>query len=112
MDIQFKTDRLAKTCNSRKACEKEWGERRAKILGRRLDDLRAAETLDDMRNMPGDCHEYKHRKDFLFTLDLDGPWRLYFRPCNEPLPLTNNGENLDWSRVTRVEIIEVKKAHE
>jgi proteic killer suppression protein len=112
MDIQFKTDRLDKVCNSRKAREKEWGERRAKILGRRLDDLHAAETLDDMRNMPGDCHVYKKRTDGTLTLDLDGGWRLFFKPFHRPLPVLSDGTSLDWTKVTAVEITDMRDPHD
>ena len=112
MDIQFKTGRLAKACNNRREREKEWGERRAKILGRRLDDLRATETLEDMRQMPGDCHVYKSRTDGTLTLDLDGGWRLFFKPCNEPLPLLADGKSLDWTKVTTIEITDVRDPHD
>ena len=112
MDVRFKSSKLAKLCNSQKERERAWGERRAKIVGRRLDDLRAAVTLDDMRHGPGDCHEYRHRQDYILTLDLDGGWRLFFRPSHEPLPLLPDGTSLDWTRVTEIEITDVRKAHE
>ena len=112
MDIQFKTGRLAKVCNNRRARVKEWGERRSKILGQRLDDLYAAVTLDDMRNMPGDCHEYKHTPDHAVTLNLDGGWRLFFRPCHEPVPLLADNASLDWTKVTTIEITSVRDPHD
>lgn len=112
MDIQFKTSRLEKACNSRKERVKEWGERRSKVLGRRLDDLRAAGTLDDMRQVPGDCHIYKHRSDGTLTLDLDGGWRLFFRPNHDPLPLLSDGESLDWTKVTSIVVTDVRDPHD
>lgn len=112
MDIEFRTGRLAKACNNRREREKEWGARRAAILGRRLDDLRAAETLDDMRYTPGDCHVYKHRTDGTLTLDLDGGWRLFFRPRQDPMPVLSDGRSLDWSKVTAIEITDVRDPHD
>lgn len=112
MDVRFKSSKLAKLCNSQKERERAWGERRAKIAGRRLDDLRAAGTLGDMRQVPGDCHEYKHRDDCVFTLDLDGAWRLFFRPSHDPLPLLPDCESVDWTKITEIEITDVRKAHE
>lgn len=112
MDVRFISEKLEKLCNSHKAREREWGERRAKILGRRLDDLRAAVTLEDMRNAPGYCEEYKHRKDHTFTLRLDGAWRLYFRPSQDPLPLLKDEKSVDWTQVTEIEITDVRKAHD
>ena len=112
MDLQFKTARLSKLCNERRRGAKKWGERRAKVLGGRLDDLRAAVTLDDLRFLPGDCHEYRHRKDHTLTLDLDGGWRLFFRPTQDPPPLLSDGESLDWTKVTEVVITDVRDPHE
>ena len=89
--------------------EKKFGRARAKILGRRLDDLRAAGSLEDMRYLPGDCHEYK--KSDKLTLDLDGGWRLFFRASQEPIPVLPDGASLDWSRVTEIEITDVKDPH-
>jgi len=111
MDVRFKTAKLAKLCNNRKERARKWGERRAKILGRRLDDLRAAVVLEDMRHTPGDCHEYKHRPDHTLTLDLDGGWRLFFRPSHETMPFLADGKSLDWAQVTEVEITDVKDPH-
>lgn len=112
MHIQFKTDKLAKQCNNHKERIKVWGERRSKVIGRRLDDLRAAVTLEDMRHAPGDCHEYRHRKDHTFTLDLDGGWRLFFKPLHDPMPLLADNESLDWNQVTSIVITEIIDPHE
>lgn len=112
MRIQFKTDKLAKQCNNQKERNKAWGERRSKLIGRRLDDLRAAVTLEDMRNVPGDCHEYRHRKDHTFSLDLDGGWRLFFKPLHDPMPILADQVSLDWSQVTVIVIMEITDPHE
>jgi proteic killer suppression protein len=104
MLIIFRTERLEKTCNAHAKAVREWGERRARVIGRRLDDLRAAATLADMRFLPGDCHEYKHRMDYTLTLDLDGGKRLFFRPANDPVATLADGVSLDWARVTAIEI--------
>jgi toxin HigB-1 len=111
MDIQFNTQKLAKACNTQRTREREWGERCAKILGQRLDDLRAAVTLDDMRGVPGGCEEYRHRKDHIFTMDLDGGRRLFFMPGNERLPLLPDGKSVDWTKVTAILITDVRDPH-
>jgi len=112
MLITFHTERLEKTCNAHAKAVREWGERRARVIGRRLDDLRAAATLADMRFLPGDCHEYKHRRDYTLTLDLDGGKRLFFRPANDPVPTLADGVSLDWAHVTGIEIIGVEDPHD
>ncbi len=112
MYIQFKTVKLAKRCNNKKERIKAWGERRSAIIGRRLDDLRAADTLEDIRRLPGDCHEYRHGKDVhVFTVDLDGGWRFFFKPINDPIPLLADGASVDWSQVTAIQITDIKDPH-
>ena len=112
MLIAFRTGKLEKACNLHAKAVKEWGGRRASIIRRRLDDLRAANTLDDMGRVPGDCHEYGHRKDYTLTLDLDGGKRLFFRPAHDPVPTLPDGVSLDWTSVTAVEITAVEDPHD
>lgn len=112
MNVTFKSSKLAKLCNNRREGNRHWGERRAKIVGRRLDDLRAAVTLEDLRNLPGDCHQYKQSKDYTLTLDLDGGWRLFFRPAHHPVPLLDDHSSLDWAKVTDIEITDVCDPHD
>ena len=57
MDIIFRTSKLEKEFNDRNLLQKRQGQIRAKLIHRRLDDLRAAEVLEYMRNIPGRCHE-------------------------------------------------------
>ena len=57
MDIVFENNKLQKECNDQRLLEKNHGKDRAKRIRRRLDDLRAADVLEDMRNLPGRCHE-------------------------------------------------------
>jgi proteic killer suppression protein len=59
MDIMFSDARLRKTCNQRTRAVRRLGPECATILMRRLDDLRAAEVLADVRNAPGRCHELR-----------------------------------------------------
>jgi plasmid maintenance system killer protein len=84
---------------------------RAKLIRRRLDDLRAAPSLEVMRNLPGRCHELKAEREGQLSIDLDGPYRLVFRPAQDPLPKKSDG-GLDWTKVTAVSIMEVTNTHE
>lgn len=74
---------------------------RAKLIRRRLDDLRAAPNLEVMRNLPGRCHELKADRQGQLSIDLDGPYRLIFRPAHDPAPRKADG-GLDWTKVTAV----------
>lgn len=111
MDIVFRNKKMEKECNDQKLLERKHGVDRAKRLRRRLDDLRAAEYLEDMRNLPGRCHELLYDRAGQLSLDLDHPYRLIFEPANEPIPFKADG-GIDWQKVTTVMIIGVEDTHE
>lgn len=111
MDIQFKTEKLAKECNTAKQLVRAHGDVRAKLIRRRLDALRAAVVLDDLRNTPGRLHELKGDRKGQFSFDLDGPYRLLFTPNHNPVPARPEG-GIDWTRITAVMILGVEDTHE
>ena len=76
----------------------------------RLDQLKAAGTLEVMRNLPGRCHELTGKLQGYLSVDLDGPYRLLFQPADDPVPKKNDG-SMDWSRITEVSICGVEDTH-
>jgi len=68
-------------------------------------------VLEDVRNTPGRCHELTGNRAGELTLDLDGPYRLVFKPAHNPLPTKHDG-GLDWTQVTAVIILGVEDTHE
>ena len=57
MRIMFKDEDLQLACTDPDLGIRRWGESQAKVIRRRLDELQAAETLDDMRYLRGaGCH--------------------------------------------------------
>lgn len=110
MIILFASKDLEETCNDSKKRTRKHGPERAKRLQRRLDELRAAESLEMMRNLPGRCHEHRGQSPPVLTIDLDGPHRLYFEAANDPVPLKEDG-GLDWSKVTIIRITGIGDPH-
>lgn len=110
MDILFSDGRLERECCDEKARRRRHGNERAKRLGRRLDDLRAAESLADMRVLPGRCHELSANRKGQLAIDLDGPYRLIFEPANDPTPIDDDGHLL-WGRVTAIRILGIEDYH-
>ena len=110
MDILFRTKKLAKEFNDTKLLVRRHGTRRAQLIRRRLDDLKAAENLEIMRTLPGRCHELTADWSGFLSVDLDHPWRLIFRPKEDPIPLTPSG-GLDWSRVKSITIEGIFDTH-
>lgn len=110
MDILFATTGLEKQLTTERKLMRTYGPDAAKVLRRRLDQLKAAEDLAVLRALPGRCHELREDRNGQLALDLRGPYRLIFEPAHDPLP-TNEGGGLDWKRVTAVRILEVEDYH-
>lgn len=111
MDILFESDDVAEEFNSEKRLVRSHNVQRAKLIRRRLDDLRAAPTLETMRHLPGRCHELKGESALHLSLDLDGPYRLILYPAHNPTPVKPDG-GMDWKKVTAVRVKEVRNTHE
>lgn len=89
------------------------GQRRADLLKKRLAVLAAATCLADLGppyRGPARCHELTGDRAGQLSVDLDGPYRLVFRPDHEPLPERSEG-GLDWLQVTRILILEIVDTH-
>lgn len=91
---------------------RRFGANRARLLKRRLTELAAATALQDLRNLSqARCHELKGSLRGYLSVDLDYPYRLVFKPSNNPLPKKPDG-GLDWTKVTEIKIIGVEDTHE
>lgn len=112
MEIIFRTKKLEKECNSQKLLIQRHGYQRARLIRRRLDDLRAAPTLETVRYLPqARCHELKGNLSGLLSVDLDHPYRLLLRPANDPVPRKIDG-GLDWGKVSAIEVLRVEDTHD
>jgi plasmid maintenance system killer protein len=111
MDILFPIGDDPNEWNDTQRLVRRHNSQRAKLLRRRLDDLKAAATLEVMRNLPGRCHELKGNRGGQISIDLDGPYRLLFEPLHNPQPRKPDG-GLDWKRVTVVILVGVVNTHE
>ena len=110
MDIKFGDKRLKKLANEPARCKKEMGEKRSKLFFTRLSDLRDADTLEDVRNLPGHYHELSGTRKGQWACNLDQPYRLIFVPQENPIPTNADGQYL-WFEIVAVEIIEIVDYH-
>ena len=109
MEVTFDDPGLGKLCESEKELRRRCGSIRAKKIQTRLGQLRAAETLEDMRSLPGHCHELARNLAGQLAIDLDQPYRLLFRPKEEACP--GPGGGLDWTQVTGVVVTSIVDYH-
>ena len=111
MDILFAEADLQRACTTHKVAQKQWGAKNAKVLGRRLDDLRAVANLFGMFSLPGKCHPLQRQHAGRYAIALDGGYRLVIEPANEPLPRTPDG-GLDTRGVTVIRVVAVEDYHD
>jgi plasmid maintenance system killer protein len=110
MEVLFNPGEEADWNDSKRLVRKH-NAQRAKLIRRRLDDLKAASNLQIMRWLPGRCHELTGNRKNQLSLDLDGPYRLIFKPAHDPLPKKDDG-GLDWEAVTEIVVLGVDNTHE
>jgi plasmid maintenance system killer protein len=111
MEIFFRNNKLAKSCNSEKEMLKTHGAPRAKKLKARLTELKAADHLAQIPRIPPPrCHELSSNRKGQLSVDLDHPYRLIFIPANDPIPRKADG-GLDWDSVTEIAILEIADTH-
>lgn len=110
MDITFAKKGLEKQANDLGLCKRKMGEKRAKIYQQRLGALRAAKTLEDMRHVPGRFHELTGDRKGQWACDLDQPYRLIFRPQENPIPTNKDGSYV-WVEIVAVEVVEIVDYH-
>lgn len=89
---------------------KELGDRRGKLLLKRLNDLYDAETLEETRYLPGKYHELIGNRKGQWACDLDHPYRLIFEPQEKPIPSNADGKYL-WIEIKAIEIVEIVDYH-
>lgn len=75
-----------------------------------MTQLSAADNLDQLRNAPGRCHMLIGNLAGIFSLDLDGPYRLLFSASEIDALEADN--SIDWRLVTKVRILEVRNTHD
>ena len=110
MEITFKDKKLRKAAARLKLLIQVYGRRRGELLKVRLDDLLTAETLEDVRYLPGRYHELTQDRKGQWACDLDHPYRLIFTPHEEPIPANEDGQYI-WMEIRGVEIIEITDYH-
>ncbi|TDE18062.1 type II toxin-antitoxin system RelE/ParE family toxin [Dyadobacter psychrotolerans] len=110
MKIDFEDKKFEKLANDDRKLDREFGKLRADKIRARLAQLRSADTLEDVRYLPGNYHELRANRKGQWACDLDQPYRLVFTSQENPIPTNEDGQYI-WLRITGVEIIEVINYH-
>ncbi|KYP13364.1 type II toxin-antitoxin system RelE/ParE family toxin [Flavihumibacter sp. CACIAM 22H1] len=110
MEITFADRKLETLAADYKKSRQKMGQKRAKLLVARLNALRDASTMEDLRNLPGRFHELTGDRKGQWSCDLDHPYRLVFTPHENPIPVNEHGQYI-WLKITGVEVIEMVDYH-
>lgn len=92
MLIRFKSEGLAKVCNSRELLRRRWGLSKGETLERRLTQIGAMPNLHLVMAIPGllDAPVRPNKKGELIVFVVS-PLRLLFKVDHDPIPLFENG---------------------
>lgn len=110
MNITFKDKKLENCANNDSKGKKALGAKQHESFKKRLDQIAAATTLEDLRNAPGKFHELTGDRKGEWACHLDGNYRLVFEPHENPVPENENGQYI-WCEIKGVEIQEIVDYH-
>lgn len=100
MKVTFKNKKLGELINNNKKLVRKYGPQNARLIVRRLNELKATESLGIMVKFRiGRCHPLKGNLKGMYGLDLDHPDRLIIQPVID--------KNMDVSKLNLHEIKEV-----
>ena len=102
--------RLKELCESERALQLVHGETCARKVSGRLQDLEAAASLEDMRSLPGACHELSGDRAGQLAIRVGGGKRLILEPASIPAPAKPDG-GLDWPEVSAVRVVAIHDYH-
>ena len=111
MKILFASDRDKKLFETKSDQVRRFGPDAAKKLKARLDDLDAADSMEDMRNLPGKWDELTGDRAGQFSARLTGALRLVVKPTRQPPPVKPD-LGLDWRAIDSITVIEVVDYHD
>jgi proteic killer suppression protein len=106
VDIIFKTDKIEQLFHDGVALKKKWGQEMARCIRRRLDDLRAAPTLRDVRAIPGALTGDAEKLGRLH-LAVQPPHGIILEPVDD---LAATRGKVDWTQVTIVRVLGIGTA--
>jgi len=106
MDIAFHSKALRDICESAESLRKHFGAPAAESIMRRLADLRAASSINDVA--VGNPREAPKIRPQTMVLDAAAGYRILFRANHLKPPLGPDG-SINWSAVSRIKLMSIEK---
>ncbi len=105
MDVAFASVQLRDLCASHSDLVRRYGDRQARRIAQRLQTLRVALDLTELKTMPGRLHPLVADRTDCFALDLIHPKRLVFEVD------VNDGCDVWTARAATVVVLEIVDYH-
>ena len=111
MELSFVNRKLAKELADEKTIVRNYGTDNGRRICQRLAQLMAADNLETLRSLPQmRAHELTADRAGQISVDVRHPYRLLLTPDHDEVPRKPDG-GLDWTRVTKVKVVEIVDTH-
>lgn len=108
MEIAFDSQKIRSICEDQSVATKELGSDIAEALKRRLADVRAANTVPEL---PTGNPRIVHHSQERLTMDLGGGYVISLEANHRRNPI-REGDEIDWTRVSRLRVVSIGRADE
>ncbi len=99
MDVEYKNRGIEKVCTIASVAEKKYGLNMAEKIQLRIDQIRAADTVEQMIQYSiGRCHPLHQNRQNQYAVDLVHPMRLVFEKKDNEVQIVNIIEITDYHR--------------
>ena len=99
MEIEYRTKNLEKVCTIASEAKKKYGQKRAEKIHLRIDQMHAAENVEQMIQFRiGNCHLLHHNRQNQYAVDLVQPVRLVFKIKETEIQIVSIIEITDYHR--------------
>ncbi len=97
MEIQYKSKKIRKVCTDANTARKNYGEKMARKIQQRIDELTAADSVEMMIQYHiGRCHSLTGNREGQYALDLVQPYRLVFTQIGNEIQIAEVQEIVDY----------------
>jgi proteic killer suppression protein len=114
MEIFASDTKLRQALEDGKVRRRLFGTDTAKKLALRLTALEAADSLADFwppKSGPERCHELLGELAGTFSIDLNQPYRLLFRPIELSPPSDRSDEQTRWRSIKAIDVVAIEDTH-
>jgi len=104
MEVFYKNHKIAKICEDYSKLRKKYGDDRAKEINKRIEEMKAAESLYDISKLPqARLHPLHDDLTGRYSVDITHPFRIIILPMN--------GNAIGLTSITKVKLEDIKNTH-